>query len=224
MGETAALAVDCKDILAIKEGERSEEVAADIFTPTNGQMIDASVDTNAWTVKLSRLLVKSLHWQNLRNLGIVALTGELKGEEPQDETPPNENSKKKLKLMKQEPDTKETPAASDDTAKELLPVLDVVPPSVAATTRTMAHPLHVGDLRLADLRKVLQGGGHTAEFRGEGTLLIDGLVAVRKLGTGRIEVESASATQMGAVMNRYDGSFFAVRQEIYRTLAIVGGA
>lgn len=221
-GEIATLAVDCKEILALKEGDR--EVAADIFTPVDGLTIDASVDTNAWMVKLSRQLVKNLHWQNLRSLGIVALAGELRGEEPLNETMPLEVSNKKQRLMAQESRSTESPAATDNAAKDVLPVLDVVPPSVAGTTRTVAHPLHVGDLRLADLRRALLAGGHTAEFRGEGTLLVDGFVVVRKLGTGRIEVESASATPMGTMMNRYDGSFHAVKREIYRGLAIVGGA
>jgi cleavage and polyadenylation specificity factor subunit 2 len=72
---------------------------------------------------------------------------------------------------------------------EIPPTLDVLPASMAATTRSIAQSLHVGDLRLADLRKLLHSSGHTAEFRGEGTLLIDGVVAVRKTATGRIEVE-----------------------------------
>lgn len=224
MGETAALAIDCKDILAIKEGELSEEVAADIFTPIQGQVTDASVDTNAWIVRLSRPLVKALHWQSLRNLGIVALTGELKSDQAGNATLPSENIKKKQKLMNQEEEPTDTTAASGVVGKDVMPLLDTVPPSVAGSTRTLAQPLHLGDLRLADLRRTLQSSGHTAEFRGEGTLLIDGMVAVRKLGTGRIEVESASNAQLGPMMTRYDGSFYAVKQEIYRGLAIVGGA
>ena len=223
-GETAALALDCKDILALKEGESTEESVADIFTPNQGQVVDASVDTNAWMVKLSRSLVKALHWQSLRNLGIVALTGELKRDQPKEEASLPEGSKKKQKLMKQEEEAANTTSSTEATGKEVVPLLDVVPASVAGTTRSLTQPLHVGDLRLADLRRTLQAGGHTAEFRGEGTLLIDGMVAVRKLGTGRIEVESASNAQMGAMMSRYDGSFYAVKQEIYRGLAIVGGA
>jgi cleavage and polyadenylation specificity factor subunit 2 len=51
--------------------------AIDVFTPTIGMMIDASVDTNAWTVKLSRNMVRNLRWQNVRGMGVVAITGRL---------------------------------------------------------------------------------------------------------------------------------------------------
>jgi cleavage and polyadenylation specificity factor subunit 2 len=84
----------------------------------------------------------------------------------------------------------------------------------------VAQPLHVGDLRLADLRKIMQSSGHTAEFRGEGTLLIDGSVIVRKTGTGRIEVESMGVAAGGSSGGN---SFYAVRGKIYEGLAVVAG-
>ena len=94
---------------------------------------------------------------------------------------------------------------------------------MAAATRSVAQPLHVGDLRLADLRKILQSAGHTAEFRGEGTLLVDGLVAVRKGGTGRIEVEGGGMTFPDIRLRMSEGSFFAVRRRIYEGLAVIAG-
>lgn len=79
-------------------------------------------------------------------------------------------------------------------------------------------------MRLADLRKIMQASGHSAEFRGEGILLIDGNVIVRKSGTGRIEVESigfATATAMSSQNQR--ASFYAVKAKIYEGLAVVAG-
>ena len=63
--------------------------------------------------------------------------------------------------------------------------------------------------------------GYTAEFRGEGTLLIDGCVAVRKLGTGAIEIESAGIGQTGIPQQR--NTFYAVKTKIYEGLAVVAG-
>ncbi|KAL3951829.1 hypothetical protein ACCO45_013546 [Purpureocillium lilacinum] len=100
-----------------------------------------------------------------------------------------------------------------------LPVLDVVPANLLAAARTAARPLHVGDLRLADLRRAMQSSGHAAEFRGEGTLVIDGAVSVRKTAEGRVEVESVGIPVSGRRSTMYE-----VKKAIYEGLAVVAGA
>ena len=59
--------------------------------------------------------------------------------------------------------------------------------------------------------------GHNAEFRGEGTLLVDGMIAVRKLGSGKIIVEGAPVNSL----TRNSDSFTQVKQRIYERLAVV---
>ncbi|KAI8355622.1 beta-lactamase-like protein [Choanephora cucurbitarum] len=49
----------------------------------------------------------------------------------------------------------------------------------------------VGDVRLSEFRKILQAEGIQAEFRGEGILVCNDQVAVRKTGTGQLLVEGA---------------------------------
>ncbi|PGH21580.1 hypothetical protein AJ80_03140 [Polytolypa hystricis UAMH7299] len=229
--ETLALASECRNLLAVKAGidlKPSAATAVDIFTPRLGQTVDASVDTNAWMVKLSPALVKRLKWQNVRSLGVVALTGQLRGPEDHVEDA-TEVLNKKQKLLKEEsenePAAPETPSQALVPKKDAVPLLDVLPANMAAATRSVNRPLHVGDLRLADLRKLLQSSGHKAEFRGEGTLLVDGFVAVRKSGTGKIEVEGAarSATMNAPSARRGEGSFLAVKRKIYEGLAVVAG-
>lgn len=221
--ETTALAAECSKLLSVRPGVAE---SATIFTPTIGEVIDASVDTNAWMVKLSNNLVRRLKWQHVRTLGVVALTGQLRGPEatpPEDES--SESAIKKVKLLNDESGSGAisildgTKSAADKT--DVFPVLDILPANMAAGTRSMARPLHVGDLRLADLRRIMQGAGYRAEFRGEGTLLIDGQVAVRKSGTGKIEVEAAAQSNQAA--GRHAGSFSAVKMKVYEGLAIVAG-
>lgn len=233
--ETSALATECKKLLAAKAGvdvsAAEAEAAAIIFAPSNGQTVDASVDTNAWVVKLSNNLVRRLNWQHVRSLGVVALTAQLRGPEPleEDEGADGEAAGKKVKLDKEEA----VPSAAVTTLNGIKPtdkadthpLLDTLPVSIAAGTRSMARPLHVGDLRLADLRKLMQAAGHTAEFRGEGTLLIDKSVAVRKSGTGKIEIEASAQSAAGqAGFGRGAGSFLAVKKKIYEGLAVVAGS
>lgn len=233
--ETSALADECKKLLTVKVGGDVSTAAADavaiIFTPANGEVVDASVDTNAWTVKLSNSLVRRLNWQHVRSLGVVALTAQLRAPEPpaEEEEADADAAGKKMKLAKDEAASSAVAPTIDGASKtaektEAFPLLDTLPASMAAGTRSMARPLHVGDLRLADLRKLMQAAGHTAEFRGEGTLLIDKSVAVRKSGTGRIEIEATAQAAANQAALGHAGSFLAVKKKIYEGLAVVAGS
>ncbi len=215
--ETLSLASDCRSLLARGRGEAGGE---DVFTPLNGEKIDASVDTNAWAVKLTESLMKRLQWQKVKGLSIATITARLElTSNPSSNLLLGEGSHKKQKLLEGVAASSPSPSPSGEGVETEgeLPTLDIVPSNMASATRSVAQPLQVGDLRLADLRKIMLGSGHTAEFRGEGTLLIDGSVTVRKTGTGRIEVESI------AVGGGLGGTFFEVRSKIYEGLATVAG-
>lgn len=222
--ETTSLAGECRELLAGSS-------AAEVFSPLMGEVVDASVDTNAWSLKLSSRLIKKLVWQNVKGLGVVALTGQLTAEpaptsDDQKESE-DDSARKKQKLIKQEAGSK-APAESETAA---IPVLDILPqPTITslstAAHHTTTHPIHVGDLRIADLRALLRGLGHQAEFRGEGTLLVDGSVVVRKGASGRIEVEAGAG---GLAVPQYrtqgrEGTFWAVRRAVYQGLAVVAGS
>ena len=221
MEETEALAADCKSLLAMKEGESEASKATEIFTPAVGETVDASVDTNAWIVKLSRNLVKRLQWQAVRSMNVVTLTGQLRGEQPTLEEDAVATSNKKQKLLKEENELEVDRPMAEHSQKEIDPLLDIIPSSMAAVSRSGAQPLHVGDIRLADLRRLMAGAGYLAEFRGAGTLVINGNIAVRKLATGKIVVEGVPNN---AVMTPSQGrsNYHEVKRQIYSTLASVG--
>ena len=192
--------------------------AIDVFTPTVGMLVDASVDTNAWTVKLSRSMVRNLRWQNVRGMGVVATTGRLAAAhlEPHEiieeaDTP----AKKKARL-----DAPAIPVSSDK--NDDTPILDVVPTNMATAVRSVAQPFHVGDLRLADLRRLMTANGMQAEFRGEGILVINGSVAVRKTATGQIEIDGGAYGNLDP-RNNDAATFSRVRRQIYEGLAVVAG-
>ncbi|TDZ15392.1 Cleavage factor two protein 2 [Colletotrichum orbiculare MAFF 240422] len=217
--ETNALATDCKKLLAAHNGS-SEENSVDVYTPSMGTWVDASVDTNAWVVKLTDSLVKKLKWQNVRGLGIVTITGQLIAEAlAQDKTSEKDDgANKRLKTEGEEAD-----APQDDADADVVPALDLLPTNMASAVRSVAQPLHVGDLRLADLRRAMLSAGYTAEFRGEGTLVINGAVAVRKTSTGKVEVESVGIADAASMM-RHRNTFYEVKRMIYDGLAVVAGA
>lgn len=212
--ETNELAEICRSALSAGTETGS---TVDVFTPTIGTVIDASVDTNAWTVKLSRNMIRNLHWQNVRGMGVVAITGRLAAADlnakPKEEDTP---AKKKARM-----DAPAIPVSSQIDG-DTTPILDVVPTNMATAVRSVAQPFHVGDLRLADLRKLMKNNGMEAEFRGEGVLVINGTVAVRKTATGQIEVDGGAYGNVDA-RNSDAATFFRVKRQIYDGLAVVAG-
>jgi cleavage and polyadenylation specificity factor subunit 2 len=209
--ETMALATDCRAALA-SDGDRS----VDVFTPEIGTWVDASMDTNAWVVKLADPLVKKLKWQNVRGLGIVTITGQLLASALAQEAEGQTQEDAANKRQKTESTAVALTNAADTAT---MPTLDVLPANLISATRSAAQSLHVGDLRLADLRRAMQSAGHSAEFRGEGTLVVDGSVAVRKTAEGRIDVES-----VGLPLGGKRSTLYQVKRAIYDNLAVVAGA
>lgn len=216
--ETRSLASDCRALLSGRGivGRGDSTTGTDVYMPQIGIKVNASVDTNAWTVKLSENLVRGLKWQNVRGLGVVHVVGRVMRAEDNKggNVDAEERGMKKLKIEPHE-------EGEGERKKDNL-VLDILPPALAAATRSVAQPIHVGDIRLADLRRVLLDDGLTAEFRGEGTLLIDGVVAVRKGGVGNVIIEDGG----GGMLRRGKGgkgSFVEVRRRVYDGLAVVAG-
>ncbi|KAK5115455.1 hypothetical protein LTR62_001114 [Meristemomyces frigidus] len=250
------------EVMRLAEVLRPGVEGTEVLTPREGEVVEAGGDSNAWSLKLSRALVKKLTWQNVKGLGVVALTGRLSAEvdasdvpqikghaagadsdlkaEDDTETP----KRKKARLLDTESDNANNPTSitkSSTTTKpaELpLPILDL-PCSLASlataqpTTQRPTRPVHVGDLRLASLREILSASGHSAVFAGEGTLLVNGVVIVRKSGA-RIELECAvrgldgGGRGRGRVMGmgagvEGGGTFGAVKRAVYGGLAVVAG-
>lgn len=223
--ETTWLAEECRHKLRSRITSSERGILDDVFTPSIGESVSASMDTNAWTVRLSDALVRRLHWQDVKGLGVVTVMGQLAATPSMEDHQAEILRRKRQKMLKEEGEAPNlgARAATLNQTSDVPPTLDVIPTNLIAATRSVAQPLHVGDLRLADLRRILQSTGHTAEFRGEGTLLIDDLVAVRKSTTGRVEVEGRGVRLPETVARDKEGSFNAVRRRIYEGLALIAG-
>ncbi|KAF4126121.1 cleavage and polyadenylation specificity factor subunit 2 [Geosmithia morbida] len=240
--ETTALAADCRVALGGGGGGAESGSAVEILVPEMGVSVDASVDTNSWVVRLADGLVKELRWQNVKGLGIVTISGQLLTQARAAATASQSSTTTTTMTTTTtvgsvDDDEQSTPSkrrktegtaareAADETANVAgaMPMLDVISTNnlvTAAAARSAAsRPLHVGDLRLADLRRAMQSARHTAEFRGEGTLVVDGTVAVKKTAEGRIEVESVGLPVGGRMSTLYE-----VKRVIYDNLAVVAGA
>jgi cleavage and polyadenylation specificity factor subunit 2 len=214
--ETDHIATYCRNLWVPKTPKAQREV--DVYTPANGETVNASVDTNAWVLRLSDQLVKQLKWQNVGSLSVSPALGQLRitPEEPVSANDADSHDQKRQKLDLTPSSTAIIRPTSTDT-DALTPItLDVPPALMAAATRASHHPILVGDIKLPDLRKALQSRGIQAEFRGPGQLLCDGAVMVQKDGTGRLVVEDRGGGWRGGLWKR-------VREVVYGGLAVVVG-
>ncbi|KAK9485535.1 beta-lactamase-like protein [Lipomyces starkeyi] len=148
----------------------------DIYIPLSGKAVNASMDANAYVVTLSDDLAHQLNWQDTVSgeYKVAQLKGKL--------------IMKDLSISNASPQGPEQIDSPQSHLKEVtLGRLATRRDLAIASTQT--KPLFVGDIRLAELRRRLMAEGHHAEFRGEGVLLCDGHVSVRKLENSNVLIE-----------------------------------
>lgn len=208
--ETQILAKEARTAFAARVGEQAK--TDEVFTPAVGDVVDASVDTNAWSVKLSRNMVRKLQWQKIGKLGVVAITGQLAAASLEPAQDGDEGSaKKKAKL--------EVTSATGSGKTDTTPILDVVPANLSIPVRSVGQAFHVGDMRLPDLRRFLQAAGMTADLAGGGALVVNNSVIVKiNKATGTIEVDGGAYS-----LDRDAMTFYKVRRKVYEGLAVVAG-
>lgn len=92
-----------------------------------------------------------------------------------------------------------------------LPILDVLSSKRDFDHVPRTRALFVGDIRLADLRRLLVERGHKADLRGGGVLFVDGDVSVTKGLVGEVTLEGIGGMEV----------FEKVRESIYKSLALI---
>lgn len=216
--ETTTLASECRNFLGAAYEAEGDTSGRRIFMPENGSTVNASVDTNAWSSKINDLLLTNLKWHDLRDYGIATALGQVQAPEYEDNNH-EEGTSKRQKV--QDLNQSRRDAKVIDANEKPSPVFTALPSHLGTMASNLVEALQIGDTRLAQLRRLLQSDGHTAEFKGEGTLLIDGSVAVRKSATGQIEVELGGGSVTSNAATGVDSSFNNVKKMIYEGLAVV---
>lgn len=119
--------------------------------------------------------------------------------------------KNKSDLVKPEVDTDvEMKDENEDPKQNVNDDLVLVPlEHQALLSNVRAAPLAIGDVRLSELKKKLSEW-HKVEFKGEGTLVIDDVVAVRKISDGDVVVDGMPGEL-----------FYKVRDAVRKMLAYV---
>ncbi|CAG8467764.1 8313_t:CDS:10 [Paraglomus occultum] len=157
-----------------------ESTTRDIYTPAVGEVLNVSAAINFYQVKLTDALVSSLKFSRFGFITYQKL---------------DEYDLAYITGMIHLP-----PDSS-------VPVLDLV----SADESTGGHlPVFIGEIKLTELKRVLQAEGIIAEFKGEGVLVCNEKVAVRKSTNGQLVIEGSLSED-----------YYKIRDVIYGQHAIL---
>jgi hypothetical protein len=172
-------------------------VTREIFVPQQDQTIDVSVTTHQYELRISDEIAKNIKWQTVQNQQVAHIIGSI----TPIPHPTHQNG---------------TPQPESTALIRPLPTLS--PLSLKTSAIPAARPLHVGEVRLLELKTRLQKEGHSAVL-GEGMLVCDGVVRVMKEEGGRgVRIEGVVGGKEGM---RSLKAFWDVRKAVYDGLAVV---
>ncbi|RCK62607.1 Cleavage factor two protein 2 [Candida viswanathii] len=149
-----------------------------------------TIGLNNFEVNLDDLLVKDLKWQKIGdNYKVAKVYGELELQNP---SPPPAKRPRTLQdyiNASTHFSLKQVDGHSVTERREALQE-QFKDPKIRALV-TNGPKLAIGNIRLPDLKKRLQGKNLTAEFKGQGTLVVNDVLAIRKVAYGSIESDES---------------------------------
>ncbi|KAF9998559.1 cleavage and polyadenylation specificity factor subunit 2 [Entomortierella chlamydospora] len=197
------------------------DMTREIYTPSIGEILNVSEVTNMYKINLTDALLSSLSFSTLGEYDLAYLVGQV--QIPAGSTAPVLG----MPMVEVEGGAEKTPGDAVDRR-------DQNGMAVATTTQHQQalqlqlqqkhqqqlemlarkhRPVFVGDIKLTEFKnRVLKQAGIEAEFMGEGVLVCNGVVAIRKVDeTGQILLE-------GSPMSN---DYYQVRQLLYKQFAIL---
>lgn len=198
-----------------------------ITKATPNEAIFTQIGTNSFSVIISPELEKLLRWQKiLGDFSVAHVTGKLEVTTIVN----NNNNNKPNEQQQQQKQIEDVVMEGDDDTKALTETVAgisstqiVQPPTYRTIARLVplrtaqdfanaprSNPIMVGDIKLAELKRLLISKGHKAEFRAEGILVCDEKVAIRKLTQGNVVIEGSISPE-----------FYKVRSIVRSLLAYV---
>lgn len=168
-----------------KHGGRFE-----IFETEENKSIQAINTVQSFDIILNESLSSQLKWQKIAGgYSVAHVIGEIKN---------------KNKLKEEEEINEEENSISNDL------VLVPLEKNSALVSNIRAIPLAIGDVRLSELKKSLSSMNYKVEFKGEGTLVVDDVIAIRKISDGDVIVDGIPGEL-----------FYKVKEEVRKMLAYV---
>jgi Cleavage and polyadenylation factor 2 C-terminal len=194
-----------KDVNAFKAmWDDIPRATKEVSAPDVDETIDISVDTRQYEIRISDEIAKSIKWQTVpplqsqsyqkvQNQQIAHVIGSI--------------------IPEAAPETNGTTQSSSTALVKPMPTLSVL--SNTSGSIPPARPLHVGEVRLIELKQRLQASGYNVVL-GEGVLVCNGVVRVLKDDGGRgVRIEGILGEE-GAL-----NAYWEVRRAVYEGLAVV---
>ncbi|XP_050295104.1 probable cleavage and polyadenylation specificity factor subunit 2 [Anthonomus grandis grandis] len=144
------------------------DINARVFTPSRGEIVDATSETHIYQVRLTDALVSQLDFQKAKDAEVAFVNAQISVREAQADA-------KRLDL------DNELMEVEDEDVKELT----LEPHS----DEHLHDPVFVNELKLSDFKQILSKSNVNSEFSGGVLWCCNGTIAVRKLDTGKIVLE-----------------------------------
>ncbi|KAF9112440.1 cleavage and polyadenylation specificity factor subunit 2 [Mortierella sp. AM989] len=200
------------------------DMTREIYTPSIGEILNVSEVTNMYKINLTDALLSSLSFSTLGEYDLAYLVGQV-------QIPAGSTAPVLGMPMVEVEGAKKLIAGSGDVADQHDQAGGVLVPSGTQQQQALQlqlqqkhqqqletlarkhRPVFVGDIKLTEFKnRVLKQAGIEAEFMGEGVLVCNGVVAIRKVDeTGQILLE-------GSPMSN---DYYQVRQLLYKQFAIL---
>lgn len=173
----------------------------------NNKEVSVSESFTTFEVLLDESIADTLKWQKISGgYSIAQVVGEIV-----DRKELEAEEEKDVKKKENEVDHKDNEDKKDEgTLKAFGIGLKALPESMSQLINVRHAQLAIGDIRLKELKDLYGGDYHTAEFKGEGTLVIDDKICVRKVSEGDFVVEGTPCDL-----------FYDVREKVKGMLAYV---
>jgi cleavage and polyadenylation specificity factor subunit 2 len=168
-------------------------VTKEVYAPGIDETIDISVNTRQYEIRIGDEIAKSIKWQTVQNQQIAHVVGSIISQAPTE--------------------ANGTPQSESTALVKSLPTLSVLSHRTASIPP--ARPLHVGEVRLLELKQRLQKAGYNVVL-GEGVLVCNGVVRVLKDEGGRgVRIEGIIGGEGS------QKAYWDVRRAVYEGLAVV---
>ncbi|KAF9357830.1 cleavage and polyadenylation specificity factor subunit 2 [Mortierella sp. AD094] len=197
------------------------DMTREIYTPSIGEILNVSEVTNMYKINLTDALLSSLSFSTLGEYDLAYLVGQV--QIPAGSTAPVLG----MPMVEVEGGAEKAPgdvadrrdqngmivASTTQHQQALQLQLQQKHQQQLETLARKHRPVFVGDIKLTEFKnRVLKQAGIEAEFMGEGVLVCNGVVAIRKVDeTGQILLE-------GSPMSN---DYYQVRQLLYKQFAIL---
>lgn len=201
-------------IISNRRGTGSSKMF-DLIEVKDNQEIDIGSEITSYEVLLDDALSNTLKWQKITGgytiahvMGKLVKRNQIKSAEEKAEEEKEgkieEVAEPEEGKVKAEPDEKtdllldkdvdmedgEAKAASENMDKQLKEGFGLVPVSESQMLAITNTPLAIGDIKLAELKEMYNGSeDHQAELVGDGALVIDNIICVRKISSGDLVIE-----------------------------------